>query len=258
MGAVHIEYRESVAILTLDNPPVNVLSIDMGKNIRKAIDKVADDDAVLAVIITGSGDKAFMAGADIKEFPRYLTDHIAEEMALSFDDTLNAIHRLGKPTIAALNGLALGGGCEISLACDFRIAEEQVKIGLPETKLGLFPGAGGTQRLPRLIGESKAKEMIFTGEPISAAEACRIGLVNRVVPTGCALQGAIEFAKPFTNRSLASIRLAKRAIDEGMELILDEGLRLEADLFGQVFETKGAREGIQAFLEKRPPKFTHE
>jgi enoyl-CoA hydratase len=257
MGTVHIEKRDGVAILTLDNPPLNVMSIDMGRQISDALDVVATDDEVFAVVLTGAGDRAFMAGADIKEFPRYLEEDIAEQMALEFDNTLTKLSRLGKPTIAALNGLTLGGGCEVALACDFRIAEEQVSIGLPEVKLGVFPGAGGTQRLPRLIGAAKAKELILTGEPVSASEAYRIGLVNRVVPTGQALSASLEFAAVFKARSLQSLSRAKQAIDDGLDMSLEEGLRLEARLFGEVFRTEDAKEGIQAFIEKRPPNFTN-
>jgi enoyl-CoA hydratase len=257
MGTVHIEKQAGVAILTLDNPPLNVMSIDMGRQISDALDAVAMDDEVCAVVLTGAGERAFMAGADIKEFPRYLQEDIAEQMALEFDATLTKLSRLDKPTIAALNGLTLGGGCEVALACDFRIAEEQVSIGLPEVKLGVFPGAGGTQRLPRLIGAAKAKELILTGEPVSAAEAYRIGLVNRVVPTGQALAASLEFAAVFKARSLQSLSRAKRAIDDGLDLSLEEGLRLEARLFGEVFRTEDAKEGIQAFIEKRLPNFTN-
>lgn len=257
MGTLHMENRGGIAVLTLDNPPVNALSIEMGQHILHAVEQIEHDDSVLAVILTGAGGKAFVAGADIKEFPRYISENIAEETALQFDSTLERLHKLGKPTIAALNGLTLGGGLEVALACDFRFAEEQVMIGLPEVKLGLFPGAGGTQRLPRLIGESRAKELILTGEPISAQQALSYGLVNRVVETGKVLSSAIEFATGFTTRSLQSIRRAKQAIDEGLEHTLEEGLKIEARLFGEMFDTNDVKEGVSAFIEKRAPKFTH-
>ncbi|MCL6597861.1 MAG: enoyl-CoA hydratase [Alicyclobacillus macrosporangiidus] len=257
MGEVRLENRNGVAVLTLDNPPLNVLSVDMGRKIRAAVDQVGTDNQVFAVVITGQGNRAFMAGADIKEFPEYIAQGIAEEMALQFDETMTRLYELGKPTIAALNGVTLGGGLELALACDFRIAEEQIQIGFPEVKLGVFPGAGGTQRLPRLIGVSRAKELILTGEPIDAASALQIGLVNRVVPKGQALTSALAFVEVFRERSLASVRRAKLAIDQGMEGTLEAGLRLEAKLFGEVFETKDAREGISAFMEKRKPRFEH-
>jgi enoyl-CoA hydratase len=257
MGTVHIEVRDGVAVLTLDNPPLNVLSTDMGRQIKQAVETIGDNPAVYAVVVTGAGDRAFMAGADIKEFPQYIEEGNAEEKALAFDDAMNQLQRLGKPTIAALNGLTLGGGCELALACDFRIAEEQIVIGLPEIKLGVFPGAGGTQRLSRLIGPSRAKELIFSGEPVSAAEAYRIGLVNRVVHKGSALSSALEFAQVFTQRSQVALRLAKQAMDQGLEIPLEDGIRLEAKLFGEVFRSADAKEGIQAFIEKRQPKFTN-
>jgi enoyl-CoA hydratase len=257
MGNVRVEVKDKIAILTLDNPPLNVLSIDMGRQIDTAVRQVEHDDNVVAVVLTGAGDRAFMAGADIKEFPRYIDDHIAEEMALVFDETMTRLQNIGKPTIAALNGMTLGGGCELALTCDFRIAEEQVFIGLPEIKLGVFPGAGGTQRLPRLIGASRAKELILVGEPISAKEAYRIGLVNRLVPIGQALEAACTFAGVFRERSLAAIRSAKTAIDGGLELDLQDGLKREARLFGEAFETHDGQEGIRAFIEKRAPNFTH-
>jgi len=257
MGTLHIELDQGIAVITIDNPPVNVMSIDIGRQIDEVVRRFSEDNSVLALIFTGQGEKAFMAGADIKEFPRYLKDAIAEDSATLFDATLQRLYRIGKPTIAALNGLTLGGGCELALACDFRIAEEQALIGFPEIKLGLFPGAGGTQRLPRLIGESRAKELIFTGEPISATEAYRIGLVNRVVPTGQSVEEARQFADIFRQRSLVSLRLAKESIQNGLDLTLDDGLKLEARNFGRVFETEDVREGVAAFIEKRTAKFKH-
>lgn len=257
MSEVHIERMEQLAILTLDNPPMNVLSLEMSQKIALRIAELAQDKSVVAVILTGSGTRAFMAGADIKEFTGFIADRKAGQSAQAFDDTMQQLHRLQKPTIAALNGWTLGGGCELALACDFRIAEEQIQIGFPEVKLGLFPGAGGTQRLPRLIGESRAKELILTGESISAAEALHIGLVNRVVPTGQALSAAKAFAAVFRERSQVSVGLAKRAVDEGLDLSLDDGLALEARLFGDVFEAEDVQEGVQAFIEKRTPKFKH-
>jgi enoyl-CoA hydratase len=257
MGEVHIEKRDRIAVLTLDNPPMNVLSAHMGEQIDAAIAEIASDDTVGAVILTGKGEKAFMAGADIKEFPRYMAENIAEDMMHRFDAMMSRLERLGKPTIAALNGITLGGGCELALSCDFRIAEEQIVIGLPEIKLGVFPGAGGTQRLPRLIGASRAKAMIFSGEAIDAAEALQIGLVNAVVPTGQALEAAIGFSARFVDKSLATLSRAKRAITEGLQLSLDEGVRNEAKLFAEAFATADAAEGVQAFIEKRKPVFKH-
>lgn len=255
MALVNVEYNHRIAIITLNNPPMNVLSIDLATQLDEAVDAISERGDIIALIITGAGERAFMAGADIKEFPRYIDEGIAEEMALNFDLLMTKLQRLPIPTIAALNGITLGGGCELALACDFRIAEEQVQIGLPEIKLGVFPGAGGTQRLPRLIGMSRAKELIFTGEPIGALQAKEYGLVTRVVPEGEGLQAALDFAGIFRNRSRVSLGMAKQAIEEGMELNLERGLTLEARLFGKVFDTHDAKEGIEAFMAKRKPKF---
>ncbi len=257
MPEVHLERIDELAVITLDNPPMNVLSLEMSQKIAAVVAELEADKSVVAVILTGAGNRAFMAGADIKEFTGFIALQKAGEAATVFDDTMQRLHRLSKPTIAALNGYTLGGGCELALACDFRIAEEQVQIGFPEVKLGLFPGAGGTQRLPRLIGESRAKELILTGESISANKALEIGLVNRVVPAGQAVAAAKEFASVFRERSQVSIGLAKRAIDEGLDGTLDDGLKLEARLFGEVFSAEDVAEGVNAFLEKRAPKFRH-
>jgi len=156
-----------------------------------------------------------------------------------------------------LNGLTFGGGCELALACDIRIAEEHAQIGLPEIKLGLFPGGGGTQRLPRLVGEAKAKELMFTGDPISAQEAEKIRLVNRVVPSGEGLNSAKELAKRISRHSLQALSRIKKSVDEGMNHSLTEGIELEAALFAEVFQTEDIKEGVQAFIEKRKPVFQH-
>lgn len=258
MSEVSVDIRGGIAILTVVNPPLNVLSSRIGNQLREQLVRFADDKSVGAVLITGSGEKAFMAGADIKEFPEYLSSNIAEPKALEFDETLQYLHNFPKPTIAVLNGMTLGGGCEVALACDFRIAEEQAVIGLPEVKLGIFPGAGGTQRLPRLIGESRAKELIFRGEPITAEEAYRIGLVNQVAKSGQGIETAIFYAEPFVARSLTALALAKQAIQQGLDMTLEDGLKNEAKLFGDAFRTHDGREGIQAFIEKRAPVFCHE
>ncbi|MCL6516568.1 MAG: enoyl-CoA hydratase/isomerase family protein [Alicyclobacillus sp.] len=241
----------------MDNPPLNVLSREMGAKLRAAVEEAAGREDVVALVVTGAGDRAFVAGANIKEFPPLLAEGGAEELALELDASLDALAACRKPTIAALNGVTLGGGLELALACDFRIAESQVQLGFPEVKLGLFPGAGGTQRLPRLVGVSRAKAMIFTGEPISAEEAHRIGLVDQLVETGQAVEAAVRFAQVFRSRSLTTLALAKEAIDRGLDMTLADGIRNEAHLFGEVFRTQDAAEGVRAFLEKRPPQFNN-
>lgn len=249
--------QSQIAKIVIDNPPVNILSADVIEQLNLVIDEIESDSEIKAVIITGEGDKAFVAGGDIKGFPEWMGKGVdeAKKKSLWLQEPLNKLERLSQPTIAAINGVALGGGCELALCCDIRIAEEQIKIGLPEIKLGLFPGAGGTQRLSRLVGKAKAKEMIFTGEPLSAEEAKQIGLVNHIVPKGKSLEKALGIAESITNFSLPALSFAKRSIDIGFEQPLEEGLVTEAEYFGHVFQTKDVKEGVNAFIQKRKPKF---
>ncbi|MFB4164275.1 enoyl-CoA hydratase/isomerase family protein [Alteribacillus sp. JSM 102045] len=247
----------NVATIIIDHPPVNVLNADVVNQLSIVAEEIESDSNVKVVILTGAGERAFMAGGDIKEFPEWMGKGIekAKQKSLWLQQPLNKIDRLPQPTIAAMNGLALGGGCELALCCDIRIAEEQVEIGLPEIKLGLFPGAGGTQRLPRLIGKAKAKEMIFTGGTLSAEEAKQTGLINDVVPRNKSLEKAKELAELICSYSLPSLSFAKQAIDAGYERTLAEGLMTEAEKFGHVFQTKDVKEGVEAFIQKRLPKF---
>lgn len=249
--------QQNIAQIVIDNPPVNVLSADVIEQLNTVVDEIERDSKVKVVVLTGAGEKAFVAGGDIKGFPEWIGKGVeeAKQKSLWLQEPLNKIEQLPHPTIAAINGLALGGGCELALSCDIRIAEEHIEIGLPEVKLGLFPGAGGTQRLPRLIGKARAKEMIFTGESLSAVEAERIGLVNHVVPKGKSVEKAMEIASKICNHSSLPITFAKRSIDVGYEQALDEGLVTEATNFGHVFQTKDVQEGIDAFIQKRKPNF---
>ncbi|MDI3328970.1 MAG: enoyl-CoA hydratase [Alicyclobacillaceae bacterium] len=249
--------EEGYAVITIDNPPLNVMSEAVARELGECVEEVAADGEVVAVIVTGAGTKAFMAGADIKEFPSRMKPGAAGAMSRELQKVLNRLDDLEKPTIAAILGYALGGGCELALACDIRIAGKSAQLGLPEIKLGLFPGAGGTQRLPRLVGEAKAKELMFTGDPISAEEALRIGLVNRVVPDDQVMEAAKDLAKTIASRTLVSLSRIKRLVDQGLERPLKEALEYEADLFDEVFQTEDVKEGVQAFLEKRAPKFKH-
>ncbi|MBU8906223.1 enoyl-CoA hydratase [Desertibacillus haloalkaliphilus] len=257
---VHVEIERGIATVTIDNPPMNVLSVQVTKELGEAFTGIAEDPNVIAVILTGAGNRAFMAGADIKEFPQWvdMSDDEFKTLNMESHRVLNLIDEIPKPTIAMLNGMALGGGCELALTCDIRIAEEHVQIGLPEVKLGLFPGGGGTQRLPRLIGEAKAKELMFSGDPISAEEARQIGLVNQVAPTGEGMGAARSLAEKMAGYSLQALSRIKQAVNEGMEKSFEQAIDHESDLFVDVFNTEDVREGVSAFIEKRTPNFKHQ
>ena len=208
-------------------------------------------------MLTGAGEKAFVAGADIKELA-VLTPVSGRELARRGQRLFTRIEQLGKPVIAAINGFALGGGCELALACTFRFAADTAKIGLPEITLGLFPGYGGSVRLPRLIGKARAMEIILTGKPVTADEAFRVGLVNRVVPAASLVAEAKAFAAELAAKAPIALRYAMEAIERGLEMPFDEALELEATLFGLVSSTADMREGTTAFLEKRKAVFKGE
>ncbi|MDQ1002184.1 enoyl-CoA hydratase [Neobacillus niacini] len=256
---VSVKKEAGIALVTIDNPPVNALSRKVLEELASVFANLEDDPGANVVILTGAGNRAFVAGGDIKSFPKRLNMKKSELKLSNMEnhEIYNQLANFPKPTIAFLNGYTFGGGCELALTCDIRIAEEQVQLGLPEVKLGLFPGGGGTQRLPRLIGEAKAKELMFTGEAISASEAKEIGLVNQVVPEGEGLQASYTVAKKMVNHSLQALSRIKRVINEGAELPLSSGLELEAEEFASIFQTQDVREGVQAFLEKRKPNFQH-
>lgn len=256
---VHVETTEGIAIVTIDNPPMNVLSGQVVTELGEVFSSIAEDPNVITVILTGAGNRAFMAGADIKEFPSFIGKEIEEikDITRKQHQVLNFIDNLPKPTIAVLNGITFGGGCELALTCDIRIAEEQIQIGLPEVKLGLFPGGGGTQRLPRLIGPAKAKELMFIGDPISADEALKIGLVNQVAGNGQGMEAALKMAKKMAGYSLQALSRIKRAVNEGTDTSFDAGIDIEEELFAEVFRTEDVVEGVQAFIGKRKASFKH-
>ncbi|KZZ85740.1 enoyl-CoA hydratase [Bacillus sp. SJS] len=247
----------SVMVLTIDHPPLNVMSQAVLRELDQLLDEMRNDQEIVCVILTGAGDRAFMAGADIKEFPSLIGKKGIKSQFMESHAVLNKLDDFPKPVIAVLNGLTFGGGCELALTCDIRIAEEHVQIGLPEIKLGLFPGGGGTQRLPRVIGEARAKEMMFTGDPIDSAKAKEIGLVNEVTPKGEGLQHGLKLAAKISRFSLPALSRIKRSVDEGLGVSLKAGLEREAELFEEVFQTDDIKEGVQAFIEKRKPEFTH-
>jgi enoyl-CoA hydratase len=251
--SIKLHIHEALALLTISRPEVlNALTFALIGELASAIDTVAASEA-RALIITGAGDKAFCAGADIKELTgRALM--VQRQGAELGQATFAKLDQLPIPSIALVNGYAFGGGTELALACTFRLATPNAKFGLPEIKLGLIPGYGGTQRLPRLIGEARAMEMILTGRVVGAEEALRIGLVSRIVDPP-ALEGATKFAREFGGYSRVACHLARLAVQRAGHTTLPEGLRAEADLSTLAYQTADAAEGMQAFLEKRTPQF---
>jgi len=252
---VSYEKRGAVAYVTLNRPKVlNALNAKTWEDLRTAFEAARDDDEVRGVILTGAGDKAFIAGADISELAR-LSAVEGEESSTCGQAVLNLVENLGKPVVAAINGFALGGGCETAMACTIRIATETAKFGQPEVKLGVLPGAGGTQRLPRLIGKGRALQLILTGEMVSAQEAWRIGLLNEVVPAASLISRAEAILKQIFSNAPIAIKHSLEAVNKGLETSMDEGLALEASFFGLCAGTDDKKEGTAAFLEKRPPQF---
>jgi len=250
-----VEKKDGIGYVTINRPKVlNALSIKTVKELTDAFEKLGKDKKVGVVILTGSGEKSFVAGADIPEFARLKPDG-ARDYAMRGQKLLNLIERLGKPVIAAVNGYALGGGCEIAMACTMRIASDNASLGQPEVNLGLIPGYGGTQRLPRLVGKGRAYELILSAKPIDAATAERIGLVNKVVPQAELMAVCEKMAKTIAKRGPLAVKYCLEAVDRGLNMSLDDGLALEADLFGLVFGSKDVREGVKAFTEKRKPDF---
>src|SRR5262249_50052542 len=233
---------------------LNALNDRTMEELDRAFTELRGDTAVGGVILTGSGGKAFVAGADIAELSAQ-SPIDGKERGIRGQEILERIENLGKPVIAAVNGFALGGGCELALACHARIASENAKLGTPEVKLGLMCGYGGTQRLPRLVGKGRALEMLLTGEMVDAAEALRIGLVNKVVPKEALLAEAEALLRKMLANGPLSLRSTLEAVNQGLAMTLAEGQRLEATLFGLVCTTEDMKEGTRAFLEKRPAKF---
>lgn len=254
---VSVEISEGIGVLTINRPKaLNALNEDTLNEIEAALEQLEGDAAVSAVIITGAGDKSFIAGADIRELSG-LDATGGRESALRGQSIFDRIEAFDKPVVAAVNGFCLGGGCELALACHLRVASENARFGQPEVKLGLVPGYGGSQRLPRLVGKGRALEMLLTGEMISAEEAYRIGLANRVVPADQDLmETARELCGSMLKNGPLALRLAIRAVNEGMDLPLERGLELEAALFGLTCGSADGKEGTQAFLEKRKPSFS--
>jgi enoyl-CoA hydratase len=253
---VKIEDRDSIRILTVTRPEkLNALNAAVLEDLATAVASAEADASLRCVVVTGEGAKAFIAGADIGELSK-LTPIEGREHARRGQALFDRISNLPVPTIAAINGFAYGGGLELAMACTLRVASENVRMGLPETSLGILPGYGGTQRLARLVGRARAFELVLTAEKgLTAAEAERIGLVNRVVPAGEALPAALEMGRKIASNGPVACRLAMEAIRRGLDMALSEGQLLEATLFGLCAATADMREGMTAFLEKRPARF---
>ncbi len=247
--------RDGIAFITISRPEkLNALNRRVIEELSECFREVADSESLKVVILTGAGEKSFVAGADIGELAQQ-TPVEGQETAARGQSLFNFIENLGKPVIAAVNGYALGGGCELAMACTLRIASENARFGQPEVKLGIIPGYAGTQRLPRLVGKGRALEMILTGEPVTAQEAYRIGLVNQVVPQKDLLAVAKATARKIIANAPLAVKFALQAVHHGLEATKREGEFLEATLFGLCCATEDMKEGTRAFLEKRAAKF---
>jgi enoyl-CoA hydratase/carnithine racemase len=253
---VRLEVDAGIGTIRLDRPPMNPLSVQVQEEIRAAAGEAAQRRDVAAVVVYG-GAKVFAAGADIKEMQTMSYTDMVERSA-PLQSSLTAVARIPKPTVAAITGYALGGGCELALACDFRIAADNAKLGQPEILLGIIPGAGGTQRLSRLVGPARAKDLIYSGRFVAADEALSIGLVDKVVPADEVYDTAIAWMRSFVGGPAQALRAAKEAVDRGVEVELDTGLEIERMLFAGLFATKDRDTGMASFVESGPGKATFE
>lgn len=252
-----LEKEGHLAIVTINRPKaLNALNSDTLKDLDAVLEDLEQDSNIYSVILTGAGEKAFVAGADISEM-KDLSEEEGRNFGFLGNKVFRRLEKLDKPVIAAISGFALGGGCELAMACDIRIASEKAKFAQPEAGLGITPGFGGTQRLPRLVGEGKAKELIYTCAMVKADEALRIGLVNKVVP----LESLMEEAKAMANTIMANapiaVKLCKDAINRGMQVDIDTAIEIEADDFGKCFATEDQKEGMTAFIDKRAKNFSN-
>ena len=253
---VRLDSADGIGTIRLDRPPVNALNTQLQEEIRQAATAAAEDPQIRAVVVYG-GERAFAAGADIAEFTTMTYQQMVARAA-RLSGAFDAVARIGKPVVAAVTGYALGGGCELALACDWRVVAEDARLGQPEIRLGLIPGAGGTQRLARLIGPARAKDLIFSGRMVDAAEALSIGLADRVVPAAEVYETAVALLRPYTSGPALALRAAKLAVDGGLDRDLPAGLAWESQLFAGLFATADRVEGTTAFLDKRAPRFTGE
>jgi enoyl-CoA hydratase len=250
-----VEREGVVGIIKLNRPPVNPLSVQSYHELYEAVCELDGDESIGAILITGAGDKAFAAGLDVKDVMGKSAVETLDFLWSAPRKTFDKLTGTEKPTIAAVFGLALGGGCEVAICCDLRIASEDAIFGVPEISLGIMPGSGATQRLPRLVGLAKAKEMLYLGENVNAQEAYRVGLVNKVVPRDKLMEEAMAVAKKLASKPRRALGLIKRCVDNGLNMDLASGLTLEMDCFSIAFTSEDGREGINAFVEKRKPNF---
>jgi enoyl-CoA hydratase len=249
------EVRDHIALITLNRPKsLNALNSALLRELGHLLDRIKVNEEIRAVVLTGSGEKAFAAGADISEM-QPMTAIQGRKFSADGMDSITKLETLPQPTIAAVNGFALGGGCEVVLACDIRVASTNAKFGQPEVNLGVTPGFGATQRLPRLVGAGIAKELLLTGDTIGAERAHQIGLVNHVVEPEQLLDKALEIANKIASKGQISVRLTKQGVNEGLNMDVERGLQYETELFALSFSTEDQKEGMQAFLEKRPASF---
>jgi len=250
------DVRDGIAFVTINRPDkLNALNDQVMAELGQAADRITSEDAIRGVILTGAGPKAFVAGADIADLAQQ-GPFDGKARALRGQGVLRRLETCGKPVVAAVNGFALGGGCELAMACHIRIASDTAKFGQPEVKLGIAPGYGGTQRLPRLVGKGRALQLILSGEMIDAAEAYRIGLVNKVVPAADLAAESEKLVRGILAMGPLAVRLSLEAVERGLDMSMEEGLLLEANHFGLLAATADMKEGLTAFLEKRAPKFS--
>ncbi len=255
---VKVKEEEGVMIVTLSRPPenkVNVLTVRVMQELDDALERFKREDRYKVMVLTGEGPYTFIAGADIKEIANIKSKQDAIQLVKKGQQVLDKIECSDKPVICAINAVCVGGGLELAMACHIRVASDRAKLGQPEILLGIIPGFGGTQRLPRIVGMSKAREILLTGDMISAKEALDVRLIDRMFPDGRLLKEAVGLAKKIASKPQVSVRLIQRALREGEKKGLSDALALEAELFGDVCETEDKKEGVRAFLEKRQPKF---
>jgi enoyl-CoA hydratase/carnithine racemase len=250
--------REGVALVTLNNPPLNLVTLEMTRRLNETVEHLAGNPEVRVMVLTGAGERAFCAGSDIKEFPEMMGAGAVVPRKLALEnEAWSRVDDFPKPTIAAVRGLAFGGGLELAVCCDLIVVENGTRLALPEIKLGVFPGTGGTIRVTRRIGEGRAKEMMFFGDPISAETALAWGLVNRIVPKGTALDAALEMAARLAAQPSIALQMCKRSADMAFDVPEDRAVDASLAMSERVFTTADCAEGVRAFFAKEPPRFTH-